>query len=138
MDLLFATILLSQSLSLPPTEDCHSAVLTIRNNWNSQKSSYPKIVPYSLKILPPSNISPPFLFAKICCGGIFYLQFKPPDHLLLNVDEIFWLKSNLRWSGIKQATKPGCLQIDPVCLITLMNFAMLLRLHMKFSAARNF
>ena len=28
-------------------------------------------IPYSLEITPPSIISPPLLFAEICCGGIY-------------------------------------------------------------------
>ena len=33
---------------------------------------------YSLDITPPSIISPPLLFAKICCGGIFISNLSPP------------------------------------------------------------
>ena len=35
-------------------------------------------IPYSLELTPPSIISPPLLFAKICCGGIFISNLSPP------------------------------------------------------------
>ena len=35
-------------------------------------------IPYSLELTPPSIISPPLLFAEICCGGIFISNLSPP------------------------------------------------------------
>ena len=42
-------------------------------------------LPYSLELTPPSSISPPLLFAKICCRGIFISNLSPLDHKLSSV-----------------------------------------------------
>ena len=44
----------------------------------SRKISPQKVLPYSLDITPPSFISPPFHFARICCEGIFISNLSPP------------------------------------------------------------
>ena len=40
-------------------------------------------IPYSLDIMPPFEYKPPppLLFAKICCGGIFFSNLSPPSFI---------------------------------------------------------